>query len=426
MSVNITKICDGVDGLFIRNSRFNTTNISFNFYLPLNKDTVAENALLPFVMTTCSSKYPDFSKLNFKLSKLYGAELSATAEKTGDYQLLKIAISVIDDRFTLDGEELTEQACQLLTSLVFEPKTENGEFFAEDIEREKRKAIEHIRSEISQKRTYAKGRMIEEMYKGKPFGLPKCGTEEQVNAITGKSLFTAWQNMLKSAYVRINVISRSMPQKLFEGIEESFSKISRENITDTSVVSPTRKATSVHEVTERMDIAQGKLVLGMSSKIHGNDEKTVSLLVMTDIFGGGPYSRLFANVREAMSLCYYCTATSIRGKGLITVESGVEADNCEKALKEILNQLEIMKKGEFSDFELEASKKSIIDSMRSYNDSQAALDTWYSVKICDGVPISPEEVTELISKVTRAAVIKAANGVFLHTVYRLLPNTKED
>ena len=93
MSAKITQLSNGAEGVFIKNDRFNTTLISFNFYVPLSSDTVAEYALLPFVMTTCSAAYPDFSALNFKLAKLYGANLSASAEKVGDYQLLKIATS---------------------------------------------------------------------------------------------------------------------------------------------------------------------------------------------------------------------------------------------------------------------------------------------------------------------------------------------
>ena len=92
MSAKITQLSNGVEGVFVKNQRFNTTLISFNFYVPLKKDTVADFALLPFVMTSCSSAYPDFSALNFKLAKLYGANLSASAEKVGDYQLLKMAI----------------------------------------------------------------------------------------------------------------------------------------------------------------------------------------------------------------------------------------------------------------------------------------------------------------------------------------------
>jgi len=128
MSCKLTQIENGVEGIFVKNERFSTTLISFHFYLPLKKETAAGYSLLPFLMTTCSEKYPDFSKLNYKLSKLYGASLEASAEKVGDLQSLKIAVSVIDDKYALDGEALCEQACELLLRLIFAPKVENGEF----------------------------------------------------------------------------------------------------------------------------------------------------------------------------------------------------------------------------------------------------------------------------------------------------------
>ena len=196
MSAKLFNLAEGVEGLFVKNDRFNTTLISYNFYLPLKKETVAPYALLPFILTSCGKDYPDFSKLNLKLAKLYGARLNASAEKYGDYQLLKMTISVINDRFSLDGESLVKSASQLLLNLIFSPNTEDGAFLTEDLEREKRKAIEHIKGEISEKRIYAKKRLIEEMYENSPYGIPKCGTVEDVEAITETSLYNAWIRML--------------------------------------------------------------------------------------------------------------------------------------------------------------------------------------------------------------------------------------
>lgn len=421
MSVKISAISNGVDGLFISNDRFNTTRISFNFYLPLEKSTVANNSLLPFVLTTCSNKYPDFSKLNYKLSKLYGAKLESSCEKTGDFQLLRVAISVINDSFALDGEKLVEEACEMLLNLIFEPKVSDGSFADEDVSREKRKAIEHIRSELNEKRIYAKNRMLEEMYKDDKYGIPKCGTESDVNAITGNTLYNAWKNLIKSSYIRVQVVSSIMPSGLFDNIKERFNCIERDNITVCDNISPTKQADNPNIITEKMDVSQGKLVMGFSSKLYGDSLKALPLTVMTDIFGGGPYSRLFTNVREKMSLCYYCSASSVRSKGLVIVDSGVEAENFKKAYEEILNQLEIIKNNEFSDFEFESSIKSIVDSLKSYNDSQSAIDTWYALRVSDKEYVSPEIVAEKLLNVNRQDIVDAAKGVKLHTVYRLMP-----
>ena len=421
MSEKIVKLKEGIEGLFIKNQRFNTTSISFNFYLPLKKENVAENALLPFILTSSGKDYPSFSALNFKLSKLYGARLDASTEKYGDCQLLRMTISVIDDRFTFDSDSLVKQASELLLGLIFNPNAENGEFSENDVKREKRKAIEHIKGEIAEKRIYAKNRLISEMYKDSPYGLPKCGTVEMVEKITSKSLYAAWKNMLSSAFLRIHVVGAALPNRFFEDIAEKFEAVDRFNITDYTLCAPTKALDKPKTVFEKMDVKQGKLVMGFSCEMYGDDDLSLPLMVMCDIFGGGPYSRLFSNVREKMSLCYYCSASSVRYKGLLTVDSGVEMDNAEKAQQEILNQLEIIKKGEFSDFEFESSIKSICDSLSTYYDSQNSLDLWYALKINNQNLYSPEDIAEKIKKITREDVIYAAKGVKLHTIYKLLP-----
>ncbi len=420
MSQKFIELAGGVRGLFVRNSRFKTTSVSFNIYLPLSEDTVADFALLPFILTSCSKKYPDFSKLNYKLNKLYGASLSASTEKFGDYQLLRMGISVINDEYALSEESLVSEASELMRRLIFEPSIENGEFLVSDVEREKRKAIEHIRGEMSEKRVFAKKRLIEEMYKGKAYGISKCGTETEVAAVTGKSLYNAWQTMLKSAFIQVQVIGAAVPDRFFEDIRDAFSAVERENITDITGTAGTPHRKTVKVVTDKMQVAQGKLVMGFSSTLYGDDDKSLPLMVATDIFGGGPYSRLFTNVREKQSLCYYCSAGSVRAKGLVTVESGVEFANAQKAETEILAQLDAVKNGEFTDFEFESSIKSICDSLGSYDDSQNSLDLWYAIKAANSEIYSPADIAEKIKEITRKDVISAAKGIKLNTVYKLL------
>ncbi|MBO4433168.1 MAG: insulinase family protein [Clostridia bacterium] len=422
MLQNSIELSNSAQGFFIETDRFKTTLISYNFYLPLDKTKVAEFALLPFVLTTCGREYPDFSRLNFKLSKLYSASLSASAEKVGDYHLLKIGIQVLDDKYALDGEELVNSATKLLNSLIFEPRTENKAFFFEDVEREKRKAIEHIRGEMSEKRLYARKRLIEEMFKDDVFGLPKCGSEEQVAAITPESLYSAWEEMLRRAYLRINVISNTLPQGIFEDVKERLSLLDRSLAVK---VEPSRQIKPIYaaqRIEEKMDVAQGKLVMGFSAQVGETDEDSAPFTVMCDIFGGGPYSRLFTNVREKMSLCYYCSANGDKRKGFLMVDSGVEAANTKKAEIKILRQLETVKSGKFTDFEFESSKRSIINSLKGYADHQDAIDAWYTVRCDANLPISPETYAEIIDSVDENAVTQAAKSVKLHTVYNLQPN----
>lgn len=421
MIEKITELSNSAQGFFIKADRFKTTNISYNFYLPINPERIADFALLPFVITSCGKEYPDFSKLNFKLSKLYSAELSASAEKVGDYQLLKMGISVINDKYALDSESPILKATALLNSLVFEPLAENGAFFKTDVEREKRKAIEHILGDMSDKRLYAKRRLIEEMYKDDVFGTQKCGSKSQVEAITGESLYSAWQDMLKSAFLRVNVIADVLPQGIFDDVKDRLSAIDRSGALNAFHSRLTKPIYAARHIEEKLDVAQGKLVMGFTADTVTDDYKSAPFTVMCDILGGGPYSRLFSNVREKLSLCYYCSSSLDKRKGLLTVDSGVEADNAKRAEIEILRQLEVIKNGNFTDFEFEASKKSIINSLRTYGDHQGAIDNWYAMRIADNNPISPDEFAGIIGTVDKQSVISAAKTVKLHTVYSLMP-----
>lgn len=424
MPQKIIEIAEGVEALYLPNKSFNTTYVSVNFYVPLCKATVAKYALLPEVMATCSADYPDYLKLNFKLSSLYGADAVASVSKVGNCLCIKFSASSINNKYTFDGERVVENTVGLLMGLIFSPKTENGAFCEDDLKREKRKLIDRIKGELNEKRIYARNRLIAEMFEDDPYGLYRLGTAEQVSSITGEELYSVWKEMLSSAYVRVHIIGEEEPDGIYERIKQEFTRIERKNITDIKKVSVLKARNEVKRVEERMDVAQGKLVMGFNCG-GGDDDSTLDVMLMCDIFGGGPYSRLFTNVREKMSLCYYCSAQSVRNKGYITVDCGVEQENAQKAQAAILEQLSIMKEGKFTDFEFESSLKSIKDSLKTYKDSQSGLDVWYTVKAVNGNIYSPDEIIEKLNSVSKTSVVKAAESCSLNTVYLLLREEKE-
>lgn len=424
MSIKEIKVAKGVQGYYIKNTRFNTTLLTYNFYIPLNRKNMAANSLLPYILTSCSDKFRDYIDLNLRLLELYGADLSCSATKCGDYFHIKIGISVINSEFSFDGADTVEEAAKLINELLFAPAVENNSFFDTDLEREKRKTVERIEGEINNKRSFARTRLMEEMFGDDPYGKFSYGTVEEVNALSGEKLFGIWQQLLKNAFVRIIAVGKKMPESVFATASEQFNKLDRSDITELSRFIPIVPAEKVNDVTQRMDITQGKLAMGFTAELHGDLKASAPLSLFADIFGGGPYSKLFENVREKQSLCYYCSAASRRSKGFVIVESGVEEANAEKTLQAVLKELTDIQNGNFDDKLIEASKKSIIDSLLGYYDNATALDQWYSRDL--GEIISPEEAAEIIEKVTREEIINAAKGVRLHTVYRLLPEKGEE
>lgn len=419
MSVQKYEIAKGVDGYYIENPRFNTTLITYNFYLPLNKNDMGTKSLLPYILTSCSDEFRDYIDLNIALLDLYGADLSCSVSKCGDCFHTKIGISVINDELAFEKDSPVSRAAKMLSDLLFAPALSGKTFFEEDINREKRKTIERIEGEINNKRAFARTRLFEEMFDGDPYGKFIYGSVGEVEKISGGELYAAWRELLSSAYIRINVIGKEYPADVFSAAKECFSNTYRNNVTDTDIIVSLEEAENARDITERFDVTQGKLALGFTSKLKGNFKTAAALSLFSDIFGGGPYSKLFSNVREKQSLCYYCSASSRRTKGIVLVESGIEESNAQKTIDAVLFELEEMKKGNFEDSVIEASKKAITDSLYGYSDNAAALDIWYSREINED--ISPADAVKIVMDVTREDIIEAAKGIKLHTVYRLLP-----
>lgn len=417
-AINRTQLCDGVFFSNIFDDRFKTGRISATLMLPLQKETASANALLPYLLCRSCREYPDFTALNQKLSELYGASLYADIHKIGEVQALSLSAVGIDDRYALEEGSVSAELTALLCSALFDPALENGVFRQEDLEQEKRQLIERIDAEYNDKRTYAKMRCEELMCSEEAFGINLYGKREDVERLTASDVTEAWKHALRSARIELTMLGSSDSTKAQEVFQDAFASVKRTNtaVCATQVV---RKAKEVKEYNDTLDVAQAKLVMGFRAGTASPDEQVMAARLMTALYGGTPHSKLFLNVREKMSLCYYCSSRYDRSKGIILVESGVEQQNIEKARKEILHQLEEVQQGHFDDSELEAAKLSAANSFRSIADYLSGLEYWYLCQTLEGTANSPEESAENISKVTREQVIEAAKRVTLDTVYTL-------
>lgn len=412
-------ISDGIDVLSVPVSQFKTNEISISVAVQLTEKTAALNAILPMLLCRSSEKYPDLTALNKKLALLYGAVLQPSVSKIGETQVLRMGITCIDDRFSLNSEKVSMECAKLLLSLLFEPRLdENGNFFSEDIEREKRILAEKIESEENEKRTYVVRRAEEAMFSGEPYAVNRYGTKKDVFEITKQDVLSAWENIIKTGKILLTVVGSadmkgisSLVRSCFENIERNFAPLPK------AVFIP--KADKVKELEERIDVKQGKLVLGFRVDMKPDNELTYAMRSFADIFGGGPYSRLFTKVREEMSLCYYCSARYIRQKSFILVQCGCEEENMEKAVSQILKQIDEIKNGNF-DYEFKSSKIGLTDSINSVYDAPESLESWYVSQMNDNAFKSPLESAALNDSVTKEQIIECAKRLSLDTVYKLV------
>ena len=397
--------------------RFKTGILSVNLVVPL-AGNVAEKSLLPSLLCASCAEYPDLLSLNRRLAELYGAELTPSASKHGENLVLRITMTMIGDRFALDGESISVECARLLCKALFEPNVENGAFRPDEVAREKRIRLDRIEALKSSKRAWAQKQMLELMCADEAYSLSVLGEEEDISALTPEQLYASWQDLLKTAFVQLQVVGDLEVEPITALFREYFDRVEdRHVVRGETVVIPFAKTVKRGE--EEQDIAQSKLVMGFRCGMHEPFENYAAMRTFTDLFGGGTYSRLFVNVREKQSLCYYCAARLTAAKGILTVQSGVETENAERAEKEILKQLDEMKAGGVTAEDLEKSKRSMEDFFLSVFDTPEELDGWLFSQVTDDEFQTPEDLVADMKEVTVEQVIEMANNISLDTVFLL-------
>lgn len=424
MSIIQREICDGVTLGTIRDSRFKTMKLSVNMLLPLSEETAAVNALLCYVLVRSCEKYPDFTTLSRKLGSLYGAELNGSVSKMGDMQCLNISVGGLDDRYTIDKEQISEELTRLLCEVLFRPKVKDGAFYELDVEQEKRQLLDTIDAEFNDKRAYANQRLIEIMCENELYGVGRVGTKEQISALTTKDVYKAWQNLLLNAYFDFTYVGNSDGEQIASVLENSFKEIKRTPVELSTDVVYT--VFNQRQVVDEMDVAQSKLEMGFRTACAEPEKESLATRLMCLILGGTASSKLFNNVREKKSLCYYCASRFARLKGIMIVESGVETENLEAAKEAILAEVEDMKNGNVTDFEIEAAKLAATNSFYGIIDTVSGTCNWYSSQLMDATVDTPEQAAQKVNAVTKDEILAAAKKLQLDTIYILKSKGGED
>ena len=400
---------------------FKTTSFSVNFVLPHRRETAAVYAVLPVILQRGSSAYPDRRAISRRLEELYGTALSVRSYKRGELHVINFAFNTIDNAYLPKEEsiDLFGEVLSLLSDILFNPLLENGRFLDAYVESEIRNGKDAIRAAINNKTRYAFDRCVELMFTGEAYGIPADGFLEDYDKITGKDLIHAYHSMLRESRIEIFYGGKETPVTV-----EPLAKRFAENIKRSEeIVLPTVAANAtVHEVRhfdESTPAEQGKLVMGFRTPIVGNHKDAVPFFVFNEIFGGSASSKLFMNVREKMSLCYTCSSSGDTAKGSLLAYAGIDNENKDITISEILKQLDNTRQMDITDEEMQCAKQSLICGYQSLADSVSAMETWYLRRILCGYIEEPEDVIRRIESVTKEEVAAVAKTVVLDTVYFL-------
>lgn len=419
---------NGIEVFHIPTDKYKTESINIFFYDNLCRENASLNAMVPAVMRRGTARHPSYRELSLKLEELYGASFDCGVSKKGELQLIHFYMDFVRDRYTGSREELFKKSLDLLMEIIMEPMIERVDgqkdcFRGEIVEQEKKNLKNLIEGRINDKQQYSLDRCFEEMCRLEPFSIYDYGYKEDLDAIRPDNLYEQYGRMLHELPVKVFLSGAADDGKL-QYLVDRLKSIPRMAVKAIDLPEVTRKVEEVREVTERLDVTQGKLCMGFRTNTPPWDRDYYALMVYNGILGGGVHSKLFQNVREKESLAYYAFSRLEKFKGLMVISSGIETENKEKARAIIELQLEDMKSGNITDQEMEATQKSIETGLSSLKDSQLNVVDFYLSQVIGGTGEDFDTILAKVRKVTREDVVRIADRVQLDTVY-FLTSTKD-
>ncbi len=410
------KIKDGICLHSQKTDKFKTFTISFYMHRPLNEQEVTLNALIPFVMRQGSANYPTMTAISQKLEELYGGFFDCGIRKKGEDQVISFNFNFVAPKFVPDQAAYLEEIYRFVFDMIFHPFLQDGGFSEEYVNREKENLKDHIEGLINDKKEYAALRCLSGMCEGDNYALYSYGRVEDLADIDGKKLYAHYQEVLRSSRIDVFSVGEVDLEPLRAKLAEMERTGERIEYPSTSVLN---KTADVQVIEDHFDVAQGKLSMGFRTNIGFGDPDSFALTLFNSIFGSGAHSKLFNHVREKLSLCYYAYSRLEKQKGIMLVSSGVEFENFQKAYDEILVQLQDIRDGKVSDTEMNASKKAIVNLLRSLEDGAFSIEDFYLSGLVAGKVTETEEYIRRINETTLEEVIAVANKIQLDTVYYL-------
>ena len=401
----------------IQEIKFKTYLISVYIQRKLDRNEVTKNALLPGILKSGCNKYKTLGQLTDREEELYGSYLHAGASKRGESQVLGFSILSVNEKY-LD-EKILGQCIEFLNEIINNPLVIDGGFNEEYLNIEKEILKDSIMSIINDKGNYAMKRTNEIMFEGEPYSINGKGYIEDLDTIDRVGLYEHYKEVLKTSPIEIMIEGEFEETEVVELIKEKF-QFDRGNIIDIPKEEYYKEVDKVKEVKETMDIAQGKLVMGYRCNVdYLDEEKYYSLLLGSRILGGGADSKLFINVREKESLCYTIYSTIQKSKSTMMVCSGIEAQNYEKTVNLVKEQVQKLKDGDITESEISNAKIAFINSLNSLNDEIGRISDFYFSQSISKNKSDLDQIKNMINKSTKEDIVEAVKNIELDTIYFL-------
>ena len=392
----------------IETKKFKTNVYALYLTIPLTKENVTYNALIPTVLKRGCEKYNNQLEISKKLEEMYDATFGIGITKVGNNEVLKFYLESLNNNYLPNNEDLSKTSIEMLLNIVMKPYLVNGKFDDDYVEQEKENLKKVIESRKDNKDTYATNRLLEEMFKEEPYGLYKFGNIDEVDNITSEKLYEKYKELIKNSEKYLYIVGDVKNLNIESyNIDEKEITISKEF--------PVKISEKENIVKEQMDVTQGKLVIGLNTP---NNKQEVIALYNT-ILGKGANSKLFLNVREKEGLAYSAGSTYLKRNNAIIISTGIEVSKYNKAVEVIKNQLKDMEDGNITEKEMKDAKQFINAGLNLINESSENMIEYRFDKDLYNEEMDIEKYRKKIEEIKKEDIVKVAKQIKIDTIYFL-------
>lgn len=400
----------------IKTDKFKSITVKVSFHRVIKKNEITIRNILSDMFMQSSKKYNSKRELTIKAQDLYAAGLRTTNSRLGNYINTDFYLTVLNDKYTEDGNFAS--SLEFLSEIIFNPDVEDGKFNEEKLDIVKstcRSALNSIKEDAS---NYSLIRMAEAFGEGEPISYRMMGYLDDLDDITGASLYEFYLDMIKNDFVDIFVIGDIDIKEATDLIKKYFKFDILKKLKMPFMVDEKKPRRSKLVFNEKIDNTQSKLAIGCRINGLSEYERNYPLTLFNVIFGGCSDSKLFKEVREENSLCYTIYSITNKLDNVLLIRAGIDKENYKKTVSLIEKNLKDMCNGKFDETDILMAKEYYNTALEEIEDSQSKIiNNYLMMELINTDDIDVKR--EKMSKVTKSEIVKVAKKVTIDTIFCL-------
>ncbi|MDD3241554.1 MAG: insulinase family protein [Bacilli bacterium] len=408
----IIKDCDKYKIHFIKTNAFKSISFKINFIFPFKEEYQIIRNLFTEYMDEGTKNYNTLREMEKKKRDLYSAATRINSRRKGKLFSIEFDLTILEEQYT--EENMINESIKFLKELVFNIDEKDGQVDSNKLQLCKKNMKKVFGDMKDSSSSYAHLRTMK-LIDEKEYTKIGFFMQDKIDEISEKDIVDFHKMIINNSNIEIYAIGDFDNDQMENLIVENFDLKSKNSDYSNLKFINHEEEIILKDIVEDYDSFQSKLNMVLKIKRENDKRNNIIKRLYNTILGGGPTSKLFTNIREKNSLAYSCSSIYMEKDNLISIKSGIDSSNYDRAKELMINEIEEIKRGNFEEKELENAKLILLSELKEVKDYQIAILNSY---IEDGI-INESEEKELINSITKEEIISLANDSCLALIYFL-------